>query len=87
MIENKRMQQMKKIQEYNFMMIETGLYLDNQPDCEEAMTTFEKYRRLYLEAVAEYENCYGPLTYSGIDIKKDGWSWVNSPWPWEVEDC
>ena len=78
---------LRKIQEYNFMMIEAALYLNNQPCCEAAQETFCKYRQLYLETLAEYEACYGPLTYSGADVKRDGWKWVDSPWPWEVEDC
>ena len=31
----------------------------------------------------EYENLYGPLTYDGVNTVRDGWSWINSPWPWE----
>ena len=82
-----RMEMLRKVQEYNFMMIETGLFLNNQPCCEAAQTAYCDYRRKYLEALREYEECYGPLTYSGIDVKRDGWSWVHGPWPWEVEDC
>ena len=78
---------LRKIQEYNFMMIETALFLNNQPCCEEAQVAFCDYQRRHAEAVAEYEACYGPLTYNGVDVKRDGWKWVNSPWPWEVEDC
>ena len=69
------------------MMIEAALYLNNQPCCEAAQEAFCKYRELYLEALAEYEECYGPLTYNGADVKRDGWKWVNTPWPWEVEEC
>ena len=78
---------LRKIQEYNFMMIETALFLNNQPCCEEAQVAFCDYQRRHAEAVAEYEACYGPLTYNGVDVKRDGWKWVNSPWPWELEDC
>ena len=78
---------LKKIQEYNFMMIEAALYLNNQPCCEAAQEAFCKYRELYLETLAEYEECYGPLTYNGANVRRDGWKWVNTPWPWEVEDC
>lgn len=78
---------LKKVQEYNFLMIETGLFLNNQPCCEAAQEAYCKYREMYLEAVAEYEECYGPLTYSGVNVKRDGWEWANSPWPWEVEGC
>ena len=82
-----RVKLLKKIQEYNFMMIEAALYLNNQPCCEAAQEAFAKYRKLYLETLAEYEECYGPLTYGGADVMRDGWKWVNTPWPWEVEGC
>ena len=82
-----RVKLLKKIQEYNFMMIEAALYLNNQPCCEAAQEAFSKYRELYLETLAEYEECYGPLTYNGANVRRDGWKWVNTPWPWEVEDC
>ena len=78
---------LRKIQEYNFMMIEAALFLNNQPCCEAAQEAFCKYQNLYLKTLSEYEDCYGPLTYSGINVKRDGWSWINTPWPWEVEDC
>lgn len=82
-----RVELLRNIQKYNFMMIEAGLFLNNQPCCEEAQEAYSKYRKLYLETLAEYEVCYGPLTYSGIDVKRDGWKWSNTPWPWEVEGC
>ena len=82
-----RRELLRKVQQYNFMMIEAGLFLDNQPDCAEAQETFCKYQELYRQATAEYECHFGPLTYNGVNVKQDGWSWINNPWPWEVEDC
>ena len=82
-----RVKLLRRIQEYNFMMIESALFLNNQPCCEAAQVAFCKYQKMYLEALAEYEDCYGPLTYNGVNVNRDGWKWVNSPWPWEVEDC
>ena len=82
-----RTELLKRIQQLNFMMIEAGLFLNNQCDCEAAQVAFCDYQRRHAEARAEYEECYGPLTYEGVDIKSDGWSWMTGPWPWEVEDC
>ncbi len=82
-----RARMLKKVQQLNFMMIEAGLFLNNQCDCEAAKEAFCEYQRRHAEAKAEYEKCYGPLTYEGVDVKHDGWSWVYGPWPWEVEDC
>ena len=85
--DDSRTELLKKIQQLDFMMIESGLFLNNQCDCEAAQTAFCDYQRRHAEAVAEYEACYGPLTYNGVDAKNDGWSWVRGPWPWEAEDC
>lgn len=78
---------LKEIQQLNFMMAETGLLLNNQCDCTEAKEVFALYRKHHAEAKAKYEACYGPLTYEGVNVECDGWSWVDGPWPWEVEEC
>lgn len=85
--DDRRKELLLKIQQLNFLMIETGLFLNNQCDCEAAQVAFCDYQRRHAEAVAEYEECYGPLTYMGVNAKSDGWSWMNGPWPWEAEDC
>lgn len=80
---NERTEKIRTIQELNFTMIELGLYLNNHPDSSEAMARFENAKTLYMNARNEYENLYGPLSYNGINTAKDGWSWIESPWPWE----
>ncbi|MBP3384306.1 MAG: spore coat protein CotJB [Firmicutes bacterium] len=82
---NEKIMLLRKIQQLHFMMIEAGLFLDNQNRCCEALADFEKYKKLYLEAKAEYEKCYGPLSYEGVNGKCEDWSWVQGPWPWEGE--
>lgn len=82
-----RIELLKEIQRFNFMMVEAGLFLNNQPDCREAQECFLRYRKKCADVKAEYENCYGPLTYEGVNAESDGWSWINGPWPWEVEEC
>ncbi len=78
-----RSELLKQIQQLNFMMIELGLYLNNQPECGEALQLYDKARADYLKARKEYEEQFGPLTYDGVNTKFDGWSWLNGPWPWE----
>lgn len=77
---------MREIQQLNFQMIEAGLYLDNQPCCQDAQEAFRQYQKEYRRARKEYEERFGPLTYDGVDTEKDGWSWICGPWPWEGED-
>ena len=76
---------LRKIQQMHFMMIEVGLFLDNQAACAEAVAEFDKCRRAYLDAKGEYESCYGPMTYEGVNGNCDRWSWIKGPWPWEGE--
>lgn len=80
-----RTKTLRKIQQLNFAMIELGLYLNNQPKCYEALQLYDKVKLLHDDAKAQYEKCYGPLTLEGVNAKKDGWSWMEGPWPWEGE--
>lgn len=82
-----RAEALRKVQQLNFAMIELGLYLNNQPDCKDAMIVYEKLKRMHAEAKRHYEECYGPLCYEGINTEKDRWSWINDPWPWKGEDA
>lgn len=83
---NNRHTMMKKVQQTSFAMIEAGLYLNNQPDSPAALELFRQSQESYRKARQEYEEMYGPLTYDGVNTAKDGWSWIQGPWPWEVED-
>lgn len=82
---SERTQMLKRVQQLNFVMIDVGLYLNNQPDNQAALELFGKYQALHKQAKEEYESLFGPLTYSGIDTA-DGWTWLQHPWPWEVEE-
>lgn len=82
----RRSEMMKKVRQLNFVLIDVGLYLNNQPDSPAALALFAKYQELYRQALMEYEEAYGPVTHAGVNAEKDGWSWIQKPWPWEVED-
>ena len=48
---------------------------------------FDKQRELWMQAVADYEEAFGPLTQNSKASTAGGsWSWVDGPWPWEGED-
>jgi hypothetical protein len=73
-----------RLQELDFSIQETVLYLDAYPDCCEAKTY---YRQLVCErkqVAEEYEKQCGPLTAMG---NGDGaeWKWCKSPWPWHPD--
>ena len=73
-----------QIYEIGFAMDDIVLYLDTHPTDQNALTYYQEVKRLQDEAVGYYEATYGPLFYGDVDVSKDGWSWINDPWPWEV---
>lgn len=75
---------LRRLQELDFSIQETVLYLDAYPDCCEAKAY---YRQLVCErkqVAEEYEKQCGPLTAMG---NGDGaeWKWCKSPWPWHPD--
>ena len=80
-----REQAMRQVQMYSFALYDTALFLDTHPTNQAALAFYEENLKKYVEAVAYYEEEFGPLTMMGTDTEK-GWAWVETPWPWEMED-
>ncbi len=74
---------LKSVQQYSFAMLEAALFLDTHPDCADALAYYNKYKKLWQEAKAEYESKYGPLTVAS-DANNSRWQWSKGPWPWEL---
>ena len=81
---NDQKQLLQDIQIIAFVVKDTQLFLDTHPACESALDYFKYYKNLLTALTEEYEDKFGPLTVYGVDTK-DGWSWINEPWPWEKE--
>lgn len=81
---SERSKLMQQIFESEFMVIELGLYLDTHPDCAKGLAEYHKYRSSYEMHRAEYEREYGPLTIYSVN-SENYWTWINDPWPWEME--
>ena len=81
-----RKQLLDNIRAYAFAIIDIGLYLDTNPECEFALEYYNTYRDLYKESVALYEANYGPLSIYGNE-DDDRWKWNCAPWPWEGGNC
>ena len=80
-----REQAMKQVQMYSFALYDTGLFLDTHPTNQAALAFYEENQKKYIEAVAFYEEEFGPLTMMGTDTERC-WAWAETPWPWEMED-
>lgn len=74
---------LSKIRSLSFCVLDTALYLDAYPDCQEALCHYNKAREELYKYTAEYERTHGPLTL----YRNTGntWQWTESPWPWECE--
>ncbi|MGC2872436.1 spore coat protein CotJB [Ihubacter sp. rT4E-8] len=80
-----RAEAMRAVQMYDFAMKDTELFLDTHPNNEAALAFYNDTREKALAAIEEYEEQFGPLTASDTDVNQ-GWTWVETPWPWEMED-
>lgn len=75
---------MHRLQQLDFSIQETILYLDAYPDCCEAKSY---YRQLVCErekVAKEYECQCGPLTAMGNGEASE-WCWGKAPWPWHPD--
>ena len=73
---------MKQIQAYCFATYDALLYLDAYPNSKEALSFYNKYKKLEQRAVQEYEQKYGPIT---MPSDTSSWEWTKGPWPWQNE--
>lgn len=80
-----REEALKQVQIYAFALKDTELFLDTHPSNESALAFYGDTREKYREAVKTYEAQFGPLRATATEIE-NGWSWVDTPWPWEMEE-
>ena len=78
-----RTKDLKKLQQLQFALHEAVLYLDGHPNNTQAFEYYKNMQSKVKEAYDEYTSKHGPLT--AAEVTGDTWSWINQPWPWEVE--
>lgn len=74
---------LQKIQEIDFSIYETVLYLDAYPECREALAYYHDLLARRAVLVAQYNRDSGPLT-AFENLSQSSWDWVKSPWPWQI---
>lgn len=72
------------INQFSFMLDDITLFLNTHPECNEAIESYNHYKKLRKDAIKNYTEMYGPITKYDVDAT-NYWSWVNKPWPWEGE--
>jgi spore coat protein JB len=73
---------LRRVQMYEFAVVEAGMFLDSHPENQQALNYHNKYSQLLRDAKAEYCKRFGPLEQSTGE-KLDRWNWVDDPWPWD----
>lgn len=75
---------MHKLQELDFSIQETVLYLDAYPKCTAALKRFHQLVGERRALAEQYERQYGPLIAMGNE-KQSAWEWTQAPWPWHPD--
>ena len=70
----------KAVMELGFAAVDMNLYLDNNPDDQTAVSTYNSFVSQYAKARCNYEK-----QYFGHAPSNCPWQWVEAPWPWEKE--
>lgn len=84
---NEKKKLKKCIDALAFSIHEIVLFLDTHPQNRQAMSMLSEFRARRADKIKEYENCYGTFIETVNDVKSnDHWTWLDCPWPWEMED-
>lgn len=73
------------VQETHFACVDMNLYLDNHPEDQNAIKTYNSMVCQFKQAKQAYESKYGPLTNFGYSQSQCPWQWICEPWPWDKE--
>lgn len=75
-----------RIHAYDFAILELELYLDTHKTDKKALARREAFMNERAAILKEYESRFGSLVTTKQDVRRNGWSWVNDPWPWEYKE-
>jgi hypothetical protein len=81
---SERARLLNKISAVQFAALELHLFLDTHPSDEDAMKKQAEYKSKFNVLTKEFEEKFGPLRITSSVSNQ--WEWVNSPWPWEIEE-
>jgi len=80
--DNERAAMMFDIDKYYFAAHEVRLYLDNNPNDQEAINLFNQYVDGYGRAKKAYEERYGALSLESDALTTAPFNWTVGEWPW-----
>ena len=73
------------IRKLQFFAIDLNLYLDNFPNCKDAIDDYKLISSKLRKLIWDYEQLYGPLSNFGSAYIQNPDAWIDTPWPWENE--
>lgn len=76
---------LKRLQQLDFVLLETNLFLDSHPTNRKALAYFNKMNKERQIVYDQYVKAYGPMTIFDSE-DSEIWTWAESIWPWEMED-
>ena len=80
---SKREEDLFKIMEVNFALIDYNLFLDVHPDNSDILNKYNESAKKLETLKKEYEQKYGPLSNECAGYPT--FKWLDSPWPWDKE--
>lgn len=81
---NEQAELLTYIDMFDFACIDLSLYLDVNPNDQQAIQLYNQIKEEKVKVTSKYEQNYGPLSLNSKNLNMFPWSWNNSPWPWEV---
>ncbi len=80
--DNEKEQELFNLNQIGFALHDINLYLDVNPNDNQMLRIFDKYKNLYNELFTQYENKYGAICVNNVN-NKIPFEWENSSFPWE----
>ncbi|MCM3337212.1 spore coat protein CotJB [Paenibacillus sp. MER TA 81-3] len=77
-------QALEQLQVVDFVLLELNLYLDTHPWDVQAIQQFNHYTHERMKMANQFQEKYGPLQNYGRAYSGCPWSWIETPWPWQV---
>lgn len=78
---NEREQLLYEIQLLTTDVVNYNLYLDVNPNNQEAIRLFNEYQNQLMLLTKEYEQKYGSISLASETLNQYPWNWLQGPWP------
>lgn len=72
-----------QLMQYKFALTDLDLYLDVNPNDNNALNMYKDYLNIMKQIESKYENSYGPLSLDNNSVINGSWNWINNSFPWE----